>query len=265
MKKCLSIIICFALSLSFFFHLPITSVAAESKEQYLIGKGLSEEIVYDCSDVVLDKLYETLYGENKILLSVDSSEMSETSLTRGTIDPSMMKLLVVAAADVTTVNNQDRIDDVVVVVCSTWYECPKIRWTDKIAVNWDASVFTYKANSFSLSCYDHNEDYSRTVYHSSTTLKTLTQGGMGYDVPLTPSNNDALEIESVASFVLLPANGPIYQSTGYSTTAINAEYAHDKNLFTGDFSFTISGVFVSMSPSGFWDSTSTAANIYYKN
>lgn len=252
-----------ALVLSSVFGLSITSKAANNKVQYLLEKGIPEEIVSNMSELTIQQVYDMLYGENRVLLSVESTEMQEEQLTRDIVDPEKMDLTIIAAADVTTIGEQKRIDEVLVMVCTTWYEQPICKWTDKVAVNWDGSVFTYEANSFDITCYAFHTDYSRSAYYESETLGALTQGGLGYDVPLSYNSRDCI-LESLASFILLPANGPIYQENGYSSTNINANYTHDGNLLSKYFQFSISGMFVSVTPEGEYDTVAAGANVNYK-
>lgn len=234
----------------------------DEKRNLLISKGMPIELVNSYSDEIISQFYDVLNYENREILSIESNNLCRKEL-RDTIPTADMDFTMVTVADTTNVGGQKRINAILVGVTSGWKKYPNPRWTDKVTVNWDSSVFTLLPGSFSLNCYVWKEDDTRTNYHSTNRLGTSAQGGIGYDVLLSIAPKGKT-IESLAFLQLEPANGPIYEATGYSNTSINAIYTYDKNKLSSDTSFSISTGHVTVNNASACDSAATSAKVSYK-
>ncbi len=135
---------------------------------------------------------------------------------------------------------------------------PTIAKKDAIAINWDSNIWSY-------SSFTHT-DYSdrKTPYYTYTSPAETNQGGIGYFAHLDPEGSHLIGDTTIT---LLPAKTPLYPaSSGEShfTSAINANYVHDRNLLPLGLSFSYKGMGISINSTSGTDSTSDSYVGYYK-
>ncbi|MDE5897084.1 MAG: hypothetical protein K2H43_04650, partial [Clostridia bacterium] len=163
-------------------------------------------------------------------------------------------------------------------LCYNWNKIPFFKKTDAIIVDWDPDIFTYNADSFASCIYStytvDTDAEGRPVFPrvaSADRPTALTQGGIGFDVPLgsIASNISYLKsFEGSTAFELIPVSNSTYfprdSVTDYYTTSFNAIYRHNRNLIFGSVGFTVKGVGLSFNLGTSTDDAAVAANLRYK-
>lgn len=280
MKKIFSVVLMLALSLtmciSSYADEVVEEVTTNDKIEHLISQGIPEDFLDGKEPQQIAELYEMFYDKTIEFLGTETATLTESLCppgisTFGEIPTNDMLLKFTAMAVVREYNDGRRSEyiGVAIFVDYEWYDGhPRINKTDKIAVNWDASLFTYEADSFSLVEYKEVPDLADGDdwwIQTSTGNKPeqVTQGGLGYSANLAQywTNGDFFVYgqKGTAHFWLKPRY-TIYAGSTHSTT-LNVEYVHDKNLF-GALSFSAAGFTVTIN-SSFSDSTTRSATRYY--
>lgn len=278
MRKLISLVLALALSMLSVVTASAASVGISfnDKIEYLLSQGISEEFLENKETQQIEELYEMFYGKNIKFLGTETTELTEMFYspdisTFGNIPASDMLLKFTAMAVIQEYNDGRRSEfiGVAVFVDYEWYRGhPMINKTDKIAVNWDASLFTYEADSFSLVEYKEVPDLatgSDWWIQTSTGShpEEVTQGGLGYSAQLaslwTNGDFDVYGQKGTAHFWLKPRY-KIYDGNTHSAT-MNVQYVHDKNPF-GSLSFSAQGFTVTIN-SSFSDSTTRSVTHYY--
>lgn len=128
---------------------------------------------------------------------------------------------------------------------------------DSIAVNWDASAFSYIPSSFSHTDYRSGNIVLRSFYSPAIS----NQGGLGYHADLTAGY---MSQSGSTRFELAPNNTPMYiaeSNEAHSTMSVNANYAHRTSL--ANITLGYAGLGVSMNTSAS-DEVSSSALFLYK-
>lgn len=255
--------------------LTVPAFASDGKQDEvtaLLEAGFSQNFLECRSNAEIEELYtllqtvDVLYEESVVYL--DSEE--ETS-TCGTIPTSDMRLRVgfatILGADE---NGRRQIETIMVFVDYEWFEGhPSITKVDGITVNWDSDLFSMVPGSFSSADYHNygNGAVELTVNEQTNPLK-LDQGGLGYEVTLTPMqglSSYVCVVSGSASFDLVPRSPIYYDDNGNTHNAsINVQYVHDKNPLPGfSLSFSYQGVGVTIDPGMFQDSVAINRLVEY--
>lgn len=294
MKKIISLCLIIVIALSCTVFADASSVLTEDMLDYLVSCGFPEDYFIGFEESDIQEMYSTLYGQNIVYLGTETVSMRETynqsssaqintdtigdnggeASINGVISSSDMTFTITTIANTTYDANKklDKVNMIYVYVNYNWTSGkPACTWNDGITVNWNSSVFTFKSGSFVA------RDYKRTHSNNGEWKKTkeyktpscLNTGGLGYYAYLfynevfLGNNVGALQHRGSANFTLLPAKSPMYLKTGASTTAINANYLHNKNAVGTSVGFSKNGLGVSVSVSGLSDSVATATNVSF--
>ena len=267
MKKLISL----ALALAMVFALSIPAIAAHDSTpstQIMVSllreKGFSDDFLDRRTDIQLRELYERCKN-NEVVFG--GSEISYLKInSNGGVSPTGiipdydMILEISPLYDV----GSDRYGNNTYEKCwvYVYYEWtpgrPTIAKKDAIAINWDSNIWSY-------SSFTHT-DYSdrKTPYYTYTSPAETNQGGIGYFAHLDPEGSHLIGDTTIT---LLPAKTPLYPaSSGEShfTSAINANYVHDRNLLPLGLSFSYKGMGISINYTSGTDSTSDSYVGYYK-
>lgn len=264
---------------------------------YLVSCGLHEDFFVGMEESDIREMYNDLIGQNIVFLGSDTHTISNadnqdslntvnsllygdggsTSEVYGVIPSSDMTFTITKLANVTydSERGADKINKIYVYVDYIWEEDkPVNRWSDGITVNWDSAVFTFESDSFVA------RDYKRVMSSNWEWVKTnesfdpasLNIGGLGYYAVLSYAEENAGGVQvapkqhkGTAYFTLLPSESPIYLESGSQTTAINANYLHNKNLGIFSVSFSYKGLGVTASVPLLHDSVAVATNVYYSH
>ena len=260
-RRILLLFVCLLISLTI---VPICGVSAsnvqltvEEMAEYLIENGIPAEILDNKHDSYIEMMYEKLYNIEFIYGGTATAELNENS-------PSDADVMGVIPEDeltfnVTKVSNTyydasvgiDRVNEVYVFIDCEWISGhPAVRKEDAVTVNWDPSVFTYKANSFTSIDYKLLVSTMNWVETGvSSRPAHSSQGSIGYYTDLAYSENvmgqvvNAVQCRGEASLTLIPAD-PLYLTSGYSVTSINCEYVHDCNLLPVSLVFLLKVILV---------------------
>lgn len=270
MKKLLAFVLVLALSMLSTISASALSTSTvintQEKIEYLISQGISEDFLEGRDAQQIDELYRSLYGETINFLGTTTSSLSETIFSPetsmlGAIPESDMLLKLTACEVVRDYGDgsRNKITMVFVIVDYEWYGShPFVNREDKVSVNWDSSLFTFEAKSFS------SEDYKKSLgsgewvkKHSGTYPAEVNQGGLGYDVQLEIGHFGQ---KGTAMFTLLPKY-TIYEGTSRMTD-INVQYVHNRDLISS-LGFSAAGVGVTIVFTNNSDSTTATANPKY--
>lgn len=258
--------------LSIFLIIGITCVnvnaqnlSREEKISYLVDKGIPYNTFVEMPSEVVDIWYYKLYGRDIVYLGKSSSaliEQSENAITPyGTISSSDMTFTVTAIGFITNLSDgSKKLNAVFVSVDYLWAEGkPLICYEDAISVNWNSSLFTYDADSFTSNEY-YLDSGSWVRSGRSTTPSEINQGGLGYYTTLTGGYD---QLKGFASFTLLPCEDNMYTSSPNRTTSINAQYVHTKTLGILGATFGYSGNGITINAPALSDSVAASDNFSY--
>lgn len=271
MKKLLRILLCIGtFGIYMIASAFVLNIDVEEMKDKLISEGFPEEYFQYVNDQEIANLYE----ESKVYdfnVNIEKTSMNETQEveTRGHIDENMFEMAVVTISY--KKSGSSILEKVKVEANYTWLKNPVVNKQDGMTINWDSNVFTFQQNSFS--CTNTLEYFDDLVsYGQLSEPDLLQQGGLGYTVELK-ANFDYHDGKfgkrfGKATFYLLPTHSPTYVlsagNSDASVTTINANYVHNRSIFTGAISFSVKGLGVTINAPALSDSASTAANFYYK-
>lgn len=249
MKKIISTVIMLALLMTMCvggYAEEVTSeVTASDKAEYLLSLGIPEDQIDKSTETEIDDMYASFFEKSVEYLGTGTNAMPlgddfGSVKMFGNI-PSADLRFSVSYFSVKNDKNaapNDPIDYLEIRVSYEWSKGhPFVRGEDRIIVNWDSDVFTYKSGSFAAS--DIKWLMGAEVKRENYTYPAeLTQGGIGFYTDLNSLFAGALQTEVVcggrASFQLLPKISPMYIGNvgAFSkSTKINANYLHNKNPF----------------------------------
>lgn len=275
MKKIVSILLLWVVLLSSVFVSYADDVTVEDKRQYLVDLGLPVGLIAFREDVEISEMYSAMvdrtvkYLGTEFISMTENYEMSDI-VPYGTIPGEDMTLAISTVADTTydSTCKLDKVNKIYVYIDYVWAEGhPSIRKEDAIAVNWDYSVFTLKADSFVARDYRKNQIGGSWVnWKIYTSPEQADQGGLGYITALSSDTTaiKAKQLKGSAQFELLPKNSPIYLKSGSSVTSINVQYTHNKNILPFPVGFqSSSGFGITVDLAGSKDSVAKTTNFYY--
>lgn len=270
MKKLLAIV--FVLALSMLSTISVsaastsTNVNTHEKIEYLISQGVSEEFLEDRDAHQIDELYGMLYGETINFLGTTTSSLSETLYSPNTsvlgLIPESDMLLKITACEIIRGNgdgSRNKITGILVFVDYEWFGShPFVNKEDKVCVNWESSLLTFKGDSFCSADYKKSLGSGEWVKkYSGNYPAEVNQGGLGYNVQLEIGHFGQ---KGTAYFTLLP-KFPIYEGNS-RITDINVQYVHNRDLISS-LSFSKAGVGIRVNFTNNSDSTTDTANPKY--
>lgn len=256
----------------------------ETMRDSLIRKGMPEKYFSYTTDEEIRDLYNAHLNEEEIFVEHEELSLNESSgdiSLYGSISETMLTIDLYRVYNITYISNSGeyRIDNIQITVDYTWNTLPVIMREDAVSVNWDSSVFVYKAGSFSLAEY-FNYYSGETMEDKTAKYKTLTnpdtavQGGIGFSIDLytvylgNSTFSSVYECYGHAAFTILPTQTPMYRKrpsdSVYNTTSVNLNYTHNRTPIGGSVSFTVAGFGVSINAPSLSDSTSRTVNIQYR-
>ncbi|MGN0539662.1 MAG: hypothetical protein ACI4KI_07390 [Candidatus Fimenecus sp.] len=238
---------------------------AYSPYEVLLQKGFSPDFLKVFSDAQLLKICNKIGTDHVFSINSTTIHLKEGNTdnqTYGAISETSMDLSVNAIV----LTDGQIFTGVLVIVGWEWLDGkPVIRQTDSISVNWDASVFNLKSDSFySADMYRiiHSpEDWSISKEYNRPA--EANQGGVGFYTSLMDDyTNYSVANGGVAMFNL---NTNSSCTIGNShTTSINVQYVHNRSVFIPSLSFSKTGTSVSIgSIALFTDSASDTVNVTY--
>lgn len=270
MRKLLALVLALALSMlstiSVSAAVTPSNVDTHDEIEYLISQGVSKEFLKDRDAHQIDELYGMLYGETINFLGTTTSSLSETfypsnTSTLGLIPESDM-LLKLTACEVIRDNgdgSRNRVSVILVFVDYEWIGShPFVNKEDKVCINWESNLFTYKADTFESVGYTKSLGSGEWVEkYSGNYPAEVNQGGLGYNVQLEMGHFGQ---KGTAHFSLLP-KFPIYEGNS-RITDINVQYVHNRDLISS-LSFSKAGVGIRINFTNNSDSTTDSANLKY--
>ena len=282
MKKLVSaifvaLLVCFT-SIGTLFVNASTITVAEMKDD-LNQKGFSYEVLDTLEEALIEKYYYISLN-NKFTTDTEQiymDEGNESSIAPcGHIKDSMFSLTITRYQFY--YGDSDQIYFNSIHVKYEWLKEPMIQKVDGIAINWDPNVLTYSANSFyAYDAVRHSLliDQMFVKIHEYNNPNLAVQGGIGYSADFwfkKPAPSAAYVVEArygIATFELFPTKNPIYKAfssdPNSQVTSINVNYVHDRTPVIGSVSFSKAGFGVSINAPAINDSSSTTANVYYRN
>lgn len=276
-KKLMTILLVILITLTFLISFPIisasayqSSVSIEEMKAYLISQSVPEAYLEFLSDDEIKSEYLKYQGKEIQKLDTQTvilTEGSDSPSTRGTIPSEDMRFEITTSLQYKNTNTK-QVEQVYVYITYDWLNLPMWRKDDAAIINWDSNVFTYKSDSFTSYEIFGNTD-KQTYRRTRTTPAEIVQGGFGYEIKLTPSElgGTIIKIAGACSFSLYPRSNPFYEantnSSSYYTTAINAQYRHNRNPFVGSVGLSVKGASINFDLSTFTDTASVSTNVIY--
>ena len=272
-KKFICIIM---VSIMIFTSFSISSFAVnptqEEMRNYLSEIGTPDPVVASYDDATVEMIYSRLYGKNVAFSNIETKSYSVPNSspvsTYGTIDSDDFYITMMYYNELdTSIPGMHKVTALTVFMVYNWSNVPLIKKYDPVAINWDSSLFAYKANSFTVE-FNHTIGSLHQQYGSSSVVSILDQGGLGFEVDLFSSVYPNLtSLSGRATFTLLPKQTIYsYGSTGNSSvTTINTNYTHNNdtnNFFGFRFSVSVAGI-IGIEYEGEADIMATGMNYFY--
>lgn len=248
------------------------NISVEEMSNYLIEQGWDKNYFSFIDDKnKITELYHKFKNGNvkcETQTSYLTMHDNETEPLSGVIKSSDMQLNVTKAI-LHYPDSNNHIERVYISISYEWLDIPMWRKNDAVIVNWDSSVLTYSADSFT--CHNKAIIFAGEVITNLTAPSELVQGSLGYVVEL-PRGQGVVptELYGLALFELIPQTNPMYSikeatTSDYMTTSINAQYRHNGNPFAASVGLSVSGVSISFNLDSLTYTTATSVNLYYKH
>lgn len=261
LKSCVSVLMLIVL----LFVSIVPAFAVESPYDILLEKGVPVELLDSLTDDIILKIYNEI--GTKSISSVTSKTVYLTE-KNGDIQPAgeISESSLYLEISGIKLTDSGKLTGVVFILVWEWApDKPVFRQTDSITVNWDASVFNYKGDSFcsvSLYRYTHSPQEWQ-VFREYTRPAESNQGGLGFYSPLAGDlPNYSISNSGLAIFAL-NMNSP-EKDKDTRSTSINVNYVHNRSIVIPSLSFTKTGLSVSVGTIiGLTDYASDTVNISY--
>ena len=251
------------------------TVSINEMKEYLSNAGVPQIYIDYMPNETIEKQYNEYINNFIVYAGTETADLSigdttQSNTLSGVIKETDMTLSLTKALEYKSYDSTV-INKVKIWVEYNYLNMPVVQKSDAVICNWDASVFSYLADSFdSVALVNTVRSTSfKLAEHSLHYPTELVQGGLGYTVDLSGYFlYTTIQLQGVAYFELIPKNNPTYDvassDTDYSTTVINAQYRHNGNPFAGSVGLSSNGVSISFNLDSLTYTTARATNIYYK-